>query len=684
MTSIPCARSATSLHRLLHFAAIIVLIAGFLFQQAARATAADNSSNSPSIADLSIEQLMEVEVETVYGASKFEQKVTDAPSSVSIVTDQDIRRYGYRTLADILRGVRSFFTNYDRTYDYIGVRGFSRPGDYNTRVLLLVDGHKINDNIYNTATIGNDFILDVDLIDRVEVIRGPGSALYGSNAFFGVISVTTRKARKLNGFEVSASAGSYDTYKQRATFGKKFSDNFELVLSGSHSTSKGQGSLYYQEFNTPANNNGSADSGDAERYGNLFASLRMGDFTLQGAYVSRDKNIPTAPYGTVFNENFTRVNDSRAYIDLKYEKLLAGTTNIKARASYDYYDYSGNYLYNYPPYSINKDKASGQWWGTSFELSRTFFKNHKVIAGMEYQDNYLQKQKNYDQVPFAQYLNDAQKSYYWAAFVQDQFSILDNLSLNVGVRYDYYQTFGSNVSPRAGLIYQPFEKTTLKLLYGQAFRAPNTYELYYSDGGVSQKPNPRLDAEKIQTYEFVVEQYVKNYRFTASTYYYKIHDLISLQVDPVDGLAQFRNIGDVESKGIEFEAEGKWAHGIEGRASFSLQQSTDKDTGRMLTNSPKQLGKLSLFVPIIPEKLSTGLEVQYTGWQRTVKGDVNGGYVTANLTILSRKLVENLEISGSIYNLLDQKYGNPAPIENRQSVIWQDGRSFRLKLTYRF
>ena len=177
---------------------------------------------------------------------------------------------------------------------------------------------------------------------------------------------------------------------------------------------------------------------------------------------------------------------------------------------------------------------------------------------------------------------------------------------------------------------------------------------------------------------------MKNYRFTASTYYYRINDLISLQTDPTDGLSVYRNIGEVESKGAEFEIEGKWAHGIEGRASFSLQQSTDKDTGRMLTNSPKQLGKLSLFIPVIPEKLSTGIEVQYTGWQRTPKGDVAGGYVTANLTLLSRELIKNLEISGSIYNVLDQKYGNPAPIENRQSVIMQDGRTFRLKLTYRF
>jgi outer membrane receptor for ferrienterochelin and colicins len=92
---------------------------------------------------------MEMEVVTVYGASKFEQKLTDAPAAVSIITSSDIKRYGYRTLADIMRSVRGFYTTYDRSYHYLGMRGFSRPGDLNTRFLLLVDGHRINDNVYN-------------------------------------------------------------------------------------------------------------------------------------------------------------------------------------------------------------------------------------------------------------------------------------------------------------------------------------------------------------------------------------------------------------------------------------------------------------------------------------------------------------------------------------------------------
>ncbi len=577
----------------------------------------------PSVTDLSIEQLMEVEVATVYGASKFTQKVTEAPASVSIVSELDIKRYGYRNLADILRSVRGFFTFYDRAYAYIGTRGFSRPGDYNTRVLLLVDGHRINDNIYDTASIGNEFILDVDLIDRVEVIRGPGSSLYGNNAFFGVINVYTKKPGQYNGFEVSGEAASFDTYKQRATFGKKFAHGFEMLLSGTNYTSKGQ-SLYFQEYNSPATNNGRADSCDHEKSGSLFGNFKLADFTLEGAYVSREKGVPTGSYGTVFNDSHTRDTDVRGYLDLKYNRDIGKLTNVKARVFYDYYHFSGNYLFNYPPLTINKDDATGKWWGTDLQLTRTLFDRHKVIAGMEYQDNYLQKQRNYDQYPYAQYLINTGSSYIWAAHVQDQFTIADNLLLNAGVRYDYYKTFGSTTSPRIGLIYNPFEKTTVKLLYGQAFRAPNVYELYYSDGGTSQKANPDLKPETITTYEVVLEQYVKNYRFSASSYYYKIRDLITLQTDPSDGLLVFRNAGKTEAKGVELGAEAKWSNGMEGKASYALQQSTDMETGSMLANSPRHLAKLNLYTPLIQKKLSTGFELQYTSWRRTVQGGLRG------------------------------------------------------------
>ncbi len=643
----------------------------------------------PVLTNLSIEELMEIEVATVYGASKYEQKVTEAPSSVTIITSDDIKKYGYRTLADILRSVRGFYTTYDRNYHYIGVRGFSRPGDYNTRVLLLVNGVRINDNIYDQASIGTDFPLDVDLIDHVEIIRGSGSSLYGSNAFFGVINVITKSGRDIEGMEVSGEAGSFNTYKGRFSYGNQFQNGLEMVLSGSYYDSKGDDRLFFKDFDDPTTNNGIAEDLDYDRYKSLFGKFSFHDFTLQSAYIDRKKGVPTASFETVFNDSRFFTVDEHFYIDLKYEHNFAHDLSVMARLNYNYYDYHGDYPYDYadtgaPPYIVlNKDYSRGEWLGGELQISKKLFEKHKFIIGGEYRDNFKQEQKNSDEIQV--YLNDKRDSNIWALYIQDEYKILNNLILNAGVRYDNYETFGSTTNPRLAFIYNPFEKTTFKLLYGTAFRAPNAYELYYNDGDISSKSNSDLKSETIKTYELVYEQVIgNNLRGTASAFYYKIDDLITFTTDPSDNLLVFENIDNVEAKGVEFELEGKWESGLKGRISYTFQETKDKKTGEILTNSPRHLARLNLIAPIIKEKLFVGMEEQYTSKKKTLAGDFTDDYFITNLTLFSQNLLKNLEASATVYNLFDKKYGDPGSEEHLQDIIEQDGRSFRFKLTYKF
>ncbi|HEU5338880.1 MAG TPA: TonB-dependent receptor plug domain-containing protein, partial [Sulfuricaulis sp.] len=214
-----------------------------------------------ALIELPLEQLLNLEV---YSASKFTQKVSEAPSSVSIVTADDIRTYGYRTLADILKRIPGLYVTYDRNYSYLGTRGFARPGDYNTRILLLVDGYRISDGIYDGGLIGTDFNVDVDLIDRVEFVPGPGSAIYGSSAVFGVINVITKKGRDIGGFEVSGEVASFDTHKGRLTYGHRDDNGLETLLSASSYHSRGK-NQFFPEFNDPATNNGVAQNLDHDR-----------------------------------------------------------------------------------------------------------------------------------------------------------------------------------------------------------------------------------------------------------------------------------------------------------------------------------------------------------------------------------------------------------------------------------
>ena len=155
------------------------------------ASCAPVAQGAQELTEMSLDQLLDI---PVVSASRFEQKSSETPSTVSVVTQDDIRQYGWRTLGEVLRSLRGFYVHYDRGYEYVGTRGFARPQDFNTRVLLLVDGHRMNDAVYDTAYIGTDSIIDLDLVDHIEVIRGPGSSIYGSNALFGVINVEIGRA----------------------------------------------------------------------------------------------------------------------------------------------------------------------------------------------------------------------------------------------------------------------------------------------------------------------------------------------------------------------------------------------------------------------------------------------------------------------------------------------------------
>src|SRR6185295_13674218 len=157
----------------------------------------------------------------VYAVSRRNQSLREAPSAVSVVTAAEIREHGYRTIADVLRSLPSFFVTEDRRYSYVGVRGFNRPGDYGARILLLLDGLRTNDNLYEQAYVGQEFILDIDLVERIEVVRGPSAAIYGNSAFFAVVNVVTRHGRDLQGGEVAAGTGSFGTRSGRATYGRR-------------------------------------------------------------------------------------------------------------------------------------------------------------------------------------------------------------------------------------------------------------------------------------------------------------------------------------------------------------------------------------------------------------------------------------------------------------------------------
>ena len=646
-------------------------------------------AQAPDQTDLSgksMEDLAKMKVESDYGASKFLHNAADTQATVAVVTAEEIQKYGYRTLADVLRSVRGFYVIYDRNYTYVGVRGFSRPGDYNARILFLLDGHRVNDNLYDGAYVGTEFPVDVDLIERIEITLGPNSSIYGPGAFVAVVNVVTKRGRDLNAAELSTSAGSWNTYEGRASYGSRFDSGLETLISGTFYNSQGHTRLFYPAFDSPATNNGIAENADGDQTYKIFADIIYKDFDIHIADSSRTKHIPTASFGTVFDDPRTRTTDARSYIDVQYHHTF-GTWEVLGRVSYDWYHYHGIYVFDYadtgmPPYTENYDAGIGNWWDFQGDASRVFFKRHHVTLGGEFRYDGRQLQKNYDIQPYHLYFINRHSSEIWGLYVQDEYSIHKNLAVVGGLRGDGTE-FGNTLSPRIGVRVTPLASTDVKLTYSRAFRPPNRYEAYYTSNP-DNIPGFALNPERIRSWELDLEhRFAKTYSVSAAGYLNRFDNLIEqISVSPT-GAPSFSNSGPVHTRGIEFDLGANWPGGLQGELSYTLQDSREIATGAVLTNSPKHLAKVNLSIPLWQKKLFASTDAQYVSKVTSIRQTELGGFVLVDLVFYTRKIAQRLDVSGGLYNLFDKRYADSGGVEHLEAAIPQDGRSFQIKLTYR-
>lgn len=630
------------------------------------------------LTELSLEQLMSVRV---VAASRHEEDPRAAPSSVTVVTAEEIRRHGYRTLGEALASVRSFYTSYDRNYEFVGVRGFLRPGDYGSRILILVDGHRINDPVYGQGPVGGDFPMDLSLVSRIEVVRGPGSSLYGTNALLAVVNVVTKTGQDVGGTELSGRAASGGAVGSTLTWGGG-NDERSLLMSGSTSDSDGR-PLHFDEYDDPATNNGYA-ANDYERYQRAFARAAYGGFALEAAYSTRTKGIPTGAWGMVFDDERNLSVDEQLFVDLTWERGVPETLAVMARAHHGRYTYEGDYVFEDGDSTlVNHDKAVGEWWGGELLLTKRLGGRNLAQVGGEYQSNVRQDQDNYD--AGGAYLDSDESSQTWGVYVQDELALAGGLSVHAGLRYDHHETFGGDWNPRLAVVYSPTERTAVKLLYGGAFRAPSPYELYYHDGLATQKPSPDLGPESLTAYEAVLEHRLGGaLDVTMSVFSMRLDDLITLTTDPGDSLLVYRNMDRAESRGVEVGLERRAARGRSWGLSYCYQDAVDLSTDDRLTGSPRHLAKLHATAPLAGERLLGALEVQYVGDRPTVRGGSADAYAVVNVDLLAGKTDDDWTLSAGIDNVFDRKYSDPGSEEHVQNVIEQDGRELRIELVRRF
>jgi outer membrane receptor for ferrienterochelin and colicins len=607
---------------------------------------------------------LEPEVEA---AAKRLMRAEDAPGSISIITSEQIRALGYQTLSEALRAVRGVVSSNDRTYEAVGFRGLSPPGDYTRRVLVLVDGHPYNDIVTGQGYVGRDLDVDLETVERIEVVRGSGSVLYGTGALFGVINVVTRRPAPGAHAEASAGLGTLGTTAGRVSAGVR-GESAELWVSGAGYDSAGQ--LLYPWATTGDVAIG-ADS-ETAKHGDLLG--RAGPFTLRAAINDRTKMVPTGVYATQPAPG-TTYRDLRAFAELRFDQPWRYAT-LSARVCFDYGLFQGHYLQMMPP-DLRDDFRSH--WLTGEARLEVPLGNHHLTAGGQLQDLLEVKQRSFEDTPAAaSYFSNDTKEIIASAYLVDDWAPSPRLRANLGLRADDYgRSFGLTVNPRLAVIAQPYRGGNSKLLLGRAFRAPSVYERFYNDMGATQIPAGPLSPETIVSGEIEHAHSVSDeLQIVGAAFAEQLDNMVVLQPTPADpNVFVFVNQTDVV-RGYGAEGEVRWEPGGDAFFAFALSWNhTRLQTAagpQPLPNTPTHVASLRFIYPLVGAALRIGTEMVLDVARATVpsptvmNGGVAGDALTWNLMLSGQAHMGarlRLRYFAGVFNLLDDRTGYPVGAE---------------------
>ncbi len=624
--------------------------------------------------DISLDSLLNIKISS---ASKYLETSREAPSSVSIITAEEIEKYGYASFPEILNSVRGFYISYDRNYNYLGVRGFGRPTDYNDRIHLTINGLSVNDYYYGQATIGTDLALPVSCIERIEIIRGPGSILYGNNAMFAVINIVTKNPGYVTHANTNVQFGSDGKRLASVNYNGMIGSEVKVAFSGMVSDNAGR-DIYYHEYDTDSTNHGVAKNCDFDRSRGVLANVFYKQFSFQGMYMYRNKGIPTASYGMIFNDSRARTVDQSGSLELKYTGEISSTAMFTTRAYLNHCGYSGYYPYS----NFVTDNNNINWIGTELLYQWDISTSNRFVSGIEFKkildDEYASSNETgrdtYNNITF----------HTWSMYVQDEFQVTNNIICNFGVRFDEQSNIKGTISPRLAAIYTPQPETSIKLIYGQAFRYPNSYELYYYDTLSRFKLSSGLKNEQITTSELVCEhKFGSSLYGIVSAYNNKVNNLIDQDSDMSDTTVHFINRGGISTWGADIELDGFASKGLSGFLKYSYQYTVNRDTKEKLTNSPSHVVNYGISFALARDyRLS--FDGSYESERLTLKGAKTPKIALVNMNLVGKYFSNKLRVSLRINNLFNKTYFYPGGYEHVQDIIAQDPRTYNLKFSYDF
>jgi outer membrane receptor for ferrienterochelin and colicins len=668
------------------------------------------------IEQLSLDDLLNL---TVTAVSRREERVFQAPATVTVITRRQFEEHAYRNVAEALRSVPGLFVSWGRDYYYTGVRGVAFPRDVDSHLLVLLDGHTLNNPWSGASNTGEVMTLPVDAIERVEVIRGPSSSIYGSNAFFAVVNIVSRRPAEgegAGGLGGRVSWSSVDTNRAALAAQRRIGD-VEISLFGVGLGGSGP-SVQFDDMTRPRNNSpaptptGGATSGtDYERGANAGGQISWRGLTLQAQWNDRQKGLPSAPAGAIFDDPYNSKKDGHAFAELRYRLELGEAQAVTARAYYDRFR-SREYLRRDPsdwepdrwltedPHTVSE--GNDDTMGAELRGELTLFESNTLIVGFEAQQHEI-TQPTYELdlaslEPVPESLAGGRKNAAGeiepigytdlALYLQDEWRPLDELKLVAGLRIDHNSLFhqgldaaAKELAPRVAAIWSPRDDASVKLMYGEAFRDPSVFESFYDDGA-SVCGNPDLHRERQRTLELAGGFEInKGLTAQASLFYMRISDLLSKQpIDPCyEGSGprvQFVNAADLEVTGGEASLDLRQGD-VAAFASITVAQVEQAGGAQSIPNSPSIVVSAGASTRLYSDWLSASGRAQYISERLNWTLDAErpeAAHLRVDVSLVARRQPDGLFGALTATNLLNASYRDPVSSnETIAEAIPQDG-----------
>jgi outer membrane receptor protein involved in Fe transport len=646
--------------------------------------------------------------EQVEAASRASEAVEDAPASVTIISSRELRAMGYPTVWEALRGVRGVYLTDDRGYPTLGIRGFGRPGDYGNRTLLLLDGQPMSDNWIWSTYASFDLRTDLEDVERIEIVRGPGSVLYGTSAFSGVINVVTRGRDTPPGGEVGASVVENGVARARARATVRLGKDAGVWTSISGGHSRGR-TFFIPEYADDPATGGMSRNNDGLDVGTWTGRLWWKDFTVQWSLNRQKKHLPTGQFDTIFGDHRTRQTDTRMMIEGKYEPQISSNVQSLTRVHYNYYNFLAFFAYPPEDAGVEKQVYDGSWGGLEQRFVFSPSSAFRLTVGGEGQLHFRARQQVSNADGVAVDTNDTFQL--GAGYVTADVIPSRRVKLHVGSRLDVYSTFGSSLNPRVGVIVKPCEAGNVKFLVGKAFRSPSVYELFFLAPGSGQRQNLDLKPESIYSAEIEL-----SHRFSPTVvgvvtgFGNYIKDLIAQRNLPgsTEDAPSYRyqnTDAPVLTVGGEAELRREWKDGWMISGSTSIQESRYLKSEslsdlvamerhpelRQVANAPLYLASMKGAVPLVAGSLLAMTRISLDGprYDRNdtpdspPQGRSEPGVIW-DLVVSGTEPRWNLRYSAGVYNLLDWRYSLPVSPEFRGPLLEQNRRTLMLSANVGF